>query len=239
MKLERGFFPSSSARNESRSTAVPGTAIAATPYMLVPNLGIVERRALGKQLNNSMLFGLTPNGVRDLAVKVLGREPRDGTGHAVWSAWWARYAKLAAFRDKVFGLVRRAQYERCGLHIRSPSGRLSKYSPAEIQGRVGRGRRAPGPDGIWRTVFSACFRSVEGDLLDATLRNFHAESGGGRPVLPMYDGLIAAGPTDAVEFAQHALLAAAEAAIRDLGIPKLRPEIKLRERDRRDETERR
>ncbi|MBI2378506.1 MAG: hypothetical protein HYV07_31195 [Deltaproteobacteria bacterium] len=195
---------------------------------VAPQRAQPDRRTLGKRLNNAMLFGLSSYGARDLSIEVLGRPPLDGTGQGLWSAWWARYPRLAAFRDEVIALVRTVQLEGFALEIVAPSGRRSRFSPAEVRGEVAKGRPAHGPDGAWRTVFSACFRAVEGDVLNQTLRHLHANDGGARPALPLYDGLIVAAPTGAEEAAQRALLAAAERAVLDLGIPMLRAEIKQR-----------
>ncbi|MBI2377992.1 MAG: hypothetical protein HYV07_28580 [Deltaproteobacteria bacterium] len=195
---------------------------------VAPQLAQPDRRTLGKRLNNAMLFGLSSYGVRDLALEVLGRPPLDGTVQSLWSAWWARYPRLAAFRDEVIALVRRAQVEGFALEVVAPSGRRSRFSRAEVRGEVAKGRPAHGPEGAWRTVLSACFRAVEGDLLNQTLRHLHANDSAARPALPLYDGLVGAAPTGAEAAAREAMLAAADQAVLDLGIPMLRAEIKER-----------
>src|SRR5205823_1539203 len=107
--------------------------------LFIPLVSASERRDAGKRLSVSMLFGLSPKGLKEFAREVLGRPPQDGTGEAVWTAWWARYPRLAAFRDQVQGLVREAQARACALEIESPSARISRFSPAEIAGKVDKG----------------------------------------------------------------------------------------------------
>jgi len=171
------------------------------------------RRDIGKAINNAMLFGLTPDGLQRRVQEALGRDFGEGAGERIWHAWWARYQRLAAFRDKLRAVVEQAQHDEVPFEIASPSGRVSRFSPADIAGRVAKGRAAPGPDGVWRTVFSACFRAVEGDLLDRTLHHFHQASAGGRPMLPLYDGGLFAAPGGAEVAVEHALQAAAAQAM--------------------------
>ena len=180
------------------------------------------RRTFGKKVNNAMFFGLSPAGLRRLIRDLLGRDPKDGTGERAWSAWWARYPQLAVFRDEVKALVSQAQLQRCSIEVEAPSRRLSKFSAAEAGGRSFKGRPDRGLDEVWRTVFSACFRAVEGDLLDATLRHFHSDSAGGQPVLPLYDGMLAASPSGSVPIVCHALQASARRAAHDIGLDHLR-----------------
>jgi hypothetical protein len=187
-----------------------------------------KRRDIGKFLNNAMLFGISAQGLRQHALLLLGRLPRDGTGQGVLNAWWARYPRLAAFRDEVETLVRDAQLLRCALEIVAPSGSVSRFSAGEVAGVVGRGRQAPGRDGAWRTVFSAAFRAVEGDLMDLVFRHFAASRVGGRLALPIYDGALVAAPRDLVEGVQQALLAAAKKAVEELGVPQLEAVVKRR-----------
>ena len=76
---------------------------------------------------------------------------------------------------------------------------------------------------MWRTVLSAIFRAVEGDLLAGTLAHWHADAkAGGRLVLPIYDGLLAAAPVGAEDAVFAELRAAPDRAIAEFGIPKLR-----------------
>lgn len=188
-----------------------------------------EQRDAGKRINNAMFFGLTPVGLAELTKELLGRPPADGTGVAVWNAWWSRYAKLAAFRKFVEDQVTTAQIYGKPLVIVAPSGRISRFAPSEVAGRVAKGSRpAPGRDRVWRSVFSACFRAVEGDLLDATLRRFHVSNAGGRLVLPIYDGALVAAPSGAEAAVGQALLEAAEEAVVEVGIPKLQAIVKHR-----------
>lgn len=187
-----------------------------------------ERRAAGKKLNNAMLFGLTSHGVRDLAREVLGREPRDRTGTAAWAAWWSCYPRLHALRERFESEVRRAQNAGFAIEIESPSRCISRFSRSEVAGRVEKSRSAPGQDRVWRTLWSACFRAVEADVLNRTLAHLHEHGGGCRPVLPLYDGLLAAAPEDAVEVAQAALHAAATRAATEVGLVALEPIVKRR-----------
>ena len=187
------------------------------------------RRAAGKELNNAMLFGMSPAGLRMLTRNVLGRDPKDGTGERGWAAWWLRYPDLAAFRDEVRGLVRQAQVQRSGLEIEAPSGRVSKFRSAELAGKSFKGGPDRPPEGVWPTIFSAAFRTVEGDLLDGTLRRFHGDGAGGQPVLPLFDGLIAAAPSGEEDAVRRALEDAAERAAQDLGLDRIRAEAKQRE----------
>lgn len=188
-----------------------------------------EQRDAGKRINNAMFFGLTPVGLATLATELLGRPPADGTGVAVWTAWWSRYPKLEAFRKFAQDQVTTAQIYGKPLVIVAPSARISRFAPSEVAGRLAKGSRlAPGRDHVWRSVFSACFRAVEGDLLDATLRRFNAKSGGGRLVLPIYDGALVAAPSGAEDALRKALLDAAEQAVVDVGLPNLQPIVKRR-----------
>ena len=191
--------------------------------MLVPDVEPTGRRTFGKQVNNSVLFGVTPVGLRRLAREVLGRDPGADKAAAAWEAWWSRYVGLAAFRAGVEALVRQAQAQGCALEIEAPSGRVSRFSAAEVAGKVTKRRRVSGPDDAWRTVFSAVFRAVEGDLLHRTLAHHHrAAKAGGQPVLPLYDGMLVAAPVGAEDAVWAELEAAANQAIGELGIPKLR-----------------
>jgi len=189
-----------------------------------------NRRQLGKRINNMALFGATPHGIRRELTDHLGVDPGHAAAAEVWEAWWHRYPGLLAFAQGVLQLVQQAQAERLALEIVAPSGRRSRFSKAEVLGRVAKGSRraAPGPDGVWRTVFSACFRAVEGDLLDRTLTHFHEgqEEHGGRPILPLYDGLLAAAPTGREQEVWEALKAAAARAAAEVGVARTRLERK-------------
>lgn len=191
-------------------------------------LDSAARKAFGKRVNNAMLFGAGPATLERFTREGLGREPKAGAAEAVWRAWWGRYPRLAAFRDEVQRSVQTAQLNGVGLEIVPPSGRLSKFTAGEVQGRVSKGRRAPGLDGMWRTVMSACFRAVEADLLNGVLRRLHALGGLVRVALPLYDGLIAGAPIGSEDAAQTALLKAAEEAVAEIGIPKLKAIVKVR-----------
>ena len=191
--------------------------------MLAPDQEPPRRRGLGKAVNNAMLFGIGAAGLKRLVPDEIGRGTTMKKANAAWTSWWARYPKLAAFRDRVQNLVRQAQTERRSLEVIAPSDRASRFREDEVAGTFKKHGPAPGPDGAWRSIFSACFRAAEGDLLDRTLAHFHENSkAGGRLVLPIYDGLLAAAPTGAEDAAFAELGATAKRAISDLGIPKLR-----------------
>ncbi len=179
------------------------------------------RRRFGKQLNNAMFFGMGVRGLAKLTQELLGRPPRDSTGEKAWCAWWGRYPALAAFRDEVQALVGRAQKLRADLSIVAPSGRVSRFHREELMGRSFSGAPARAPEDVWRTVFSALFRAVEGDLLDGTLRRLHSSGGRGRPMLPLYDGGLFAAPVDCEEEFVRALEATAAKAAADLGLQKV------------------
>ena len=198
-------------------------------YLVSPTeLDSAARKAFGKRVNNAMLFGAGPGTLERFTREGLGREPKAGAAEAVWRAWWARYPRLAAFRDEVQRSVQTAQLNDVALEIVPPSGRLSKFTAGEVQGRVSKGRRAPGRDGMWRTVMSACFRAVEADLMNGVLRRLHALGGLVRVALPLYDGLIAGAPNGSEDAAKTALLEAAEQAVVEIGIPKLKAIVKVR-----------
>jgi len=102
---------------------------------------------------------------------------------------------------------------------------VSKFAAAELRGKVRRGRRpAKSPEGVWRTVLSAIFRAVEGDLLDRTLAHWHAgrDAHGGRLCLSLYDGMLIAAPQGAESAVAAALEAAGASAAAELGVPGLR-----------------
>ena len=70
----------------------------------------------------------------------------------------------------------------------------------------------------WRSVFSACFRAVEGDLLDVTFRRFNVDGAGGQLVLPLYDGALVSAPLGAEQDVAGAAEEAAVGAAKELGI---------------------
>lgn len=185
-----------------------------------------ERKAAGKRLNLEMLFGLSTNGLAATARDLLKREPRDPK--RVWDLWWSRYPALAGLRDAVQRMVEQAQFDSSAIEIVAPSGKVSRWSPSEVRGLVHRAHRAaPRPDGVWRTVFSAAFRAVEGDLLSEVMRRFAARDVG-RLVLPMFDGLIVAVPAGREDAGGRALVEAGEGAARALGLTGLRVALKQR-----------
>lgn len=177
-----------------------------------------QRRELGKALNNRMLFGATPRALRDLAAAWKLPVTDVAQYEPIWTWWWRRYPRLGAFAASVTAAVGQAQLSNAALDVVAPSGRVSRFTAAEVRGQVERGRTAPGIDGAWRSILSACFRAVEGDLLDETLRRFHADSAGGRPVLPLYDGLLLASPVGREDAATNAMLGAAQLAAHGLGL---------------------
>ena len=180
------------------------------------------RRAYGKELNNSMFYGRTVHGLARLTEDLLRRPPKDRTGERAWNAWWSRYIDLAAFKNEIENLVKNAQTLGQHLEIVAPSGRVLKFSHQELMGRSFKGKPDKHPDEMWRSVFSAIFRAVEGDLLDGTLRHFHDANAGGRPVLPLYDGGLFAAPEGDEESVSAALEAAAAKAAADLGVEAVR-----------------
>jgi len=188
-----------------------------------------KRRSLGKGVNISLLFGATPHRIREMVRTFLGELPNRAWAEGAWEQWWARYPQLAAFRDHVQALVRQAQAQNRALEVEAPSGRVSRFSASEVRGLVRKGsKKAPGPSGTWRSIFSASFRAVEGDLMSRTLLHFHEGWGlhRGRPVLPIYDGLLVAAPEDCEELVWRGLKAAGGQAAQELGMPALRLERK-------------
>lgn len=197
---------------------------------LMRDLGLCPHcsRGFGKALNNAMLFGCTPWRVGWLFGQFARRRPLTGWAEQAHAWWWGRYPKVRSFRDQVQELVLQAQVENRGLTVVGPSGRVSKFSSAELCGKVPRGKRpAKAPEAIWRTVFSAVFRTVEGDLLDRTLAHWHAgrDVYGGRLVLPLYDGLLVAAPLRGEAAVATALHTAGHRAATELGIPALNLEV--------------
>ena len=193
--------------------------------VLEPRVPAHVRRQYGKALNNSMLFGLSPVGLRKLHREFHHVDPGAAWAEQGHAWWWGRYPQLATFRDQVQALVLQAQVENRALHIVAPSGRVSKFSSAELRGKVPKGGKPPkSPEAMWRTVFSAVFRAVEGDLLDRTLAHWHTGGAahGGRLVLPMYDGVLVAAPEGAVDIVAAALEAVGAHAAAELGVPGLR-----------------
>ena len=183
------------------------------------------RRRVGKQLNNCLLFGASPAGLRHAIVEELGDDPGLDRAKHTWEQWWARYPALASFRDEVISLVAQAQQENLAIEIVAPSGWTSRFGAGEVRGVVGKGKKpAPGPKGAWRSVFSAMFRAVEGDLLDRTLAHFHESRGihGGRPALPLYDGLYVAARHGDEGMVADALKHAAGLAATELSVPEMR-----------------
>jgi hypothetical protein len=159
-----------------------------------------------------MLFGAEPSTLR----RNHGLSARDA--ERAWSAWWTRYRRLAELRDHVHALVREAQAKRCALEIEAPSGRVSRFSAAEVAGAIAPHGAPKGPEGAWRSLWSAAFRAVEGDLMDTTVRHFAELPMGGKLVLPIYDGMILAAPAGAENAVEVALRRAAVTAAHDIGI---------------------
>jgi len=190
-----------------------------------------SRRAFGKVVNSAMLFGLRPKRLRQLAVAHFGPIVTARWAEQAWAAWWSHYPRLDGLAGRVHSLVQQAQAQNAALELVSPSGRVSRFSPAEVKGRVGKGRRSPpGPANVWRSVLSAIFRAVEGDLLARTLHHFQAGRllHGGRLVLPIYDGLLVAAPAGGVPSVEGCLAAAARRATADLGLAGLKLKIDRR-----------
>ena len=186
-----------------------------------------RRRDFGKAFNNAMLFGVTPVGLQRNILEEFGKEVGLTWAKKQWAWWWRRYPALAAFRDEVIALVAQAQQSNMALELIAPSGRVSRFSAAEVMGQVakGSGKLAKGPSGVWRSVFSACFRAVEGDLLDRTLAHWHEQEKlieCGRLVMPLYDALYVAAESGTGGMVACALRAAAERAAEELGIPEMK-----------------
>jgi hypothetical protein len=180
-----------------------------------------ERRRFGKLMNNAMLFGLTHIGLRRDIGESLGFDPGEAASQKMWEMWWARYPQLSDFRDKVKAYVSVSQVRKEGLTVVSPSGRESAFPPGEILGAVAKkGMAAPGPEGVWRTVFSAAFRAVEGDLLNQLMRHFHEikDYHHSRLVLPVYDGILTAAPEGEADRTWRALQVCGLQAAKDLGL---------------------
>jgi len=195
---------------------------------LAPWAAAKKRRDFGKAINNCLLYGATAWRVGWYSERFFGEHPGDGWAARAHEWWWDRYPQLAAFRDYVQELVIHAQRENQALHVVAPSGWTSKFSAAELRGKVPKGKRsAKRPEDIWRSVFSAAFRGVEGDLLDRTLVHWHAgrDAHGGRLVLPLYDGLIVAAPQGQEAAVATALKSAGERAAAELGVSGLRMEV--------------
>lgn len=186
----------------------------------------VARRRFGKYVNNAMLFGLTPEGLRDYAQRALQPPPSRAQTTAAWEAWWRRYPELWRFRAQVEECVLSARGVGLAITVVAPSGRTSRFSRAEVIGAPKAGRRGTrDAAAVTRSVFSACFRAVEADLLDHTIRLFRVRGGPGRIVLPLYDGMIVAAPERDVRRVEQELEAAARGAALELGLAELLPSV--------------
>ena len=193
-------------------------------WAMPPEVSKKERRRFGKLMNNAMLFGLTPIGLRRDLQEFLGFDPGEVAAVRMWELWWQRYPQLSEFRDTVRAYVEVAQARKQGLRIISPSGRASAFPPGEILGAVSKkGLAPPGPEGVWRTVFSAAFRAVEGDLLNRLMKHFHEtrEYHHGQLVLPVYDGILTAAPEGGSAKVWEALKVCGLQAAKDLGLTDL------------------
>lgn len=178
---------------------------------LAPQLEPWQRREIGKAVNNSMLFGLSPEGLgRDLARRGLRLDAR-----AAHAAWWQRYPQLEALRLDLQHRVALAQHLAVPLEVLSPSGRVSRFSAAEVRGwrKVG----PVAPDESWRSIWAAIFRAVEGDLLLELLRRLRRKAPEARLALPIYDGLIVSVPTADAVVTHKALIDSGRAALEALG----------------------
>ena len=192
---------------------------------LVPWAPAKKRRAFGKAINNCLLYGATPWRVGWYFERFFGERPGDAWAAQAHKWWWGRYPQLAAFRGYVEDLVIHCQRSNLALQVVAPSGWTSKFGSFELRRGVSKGGRpAKRPEDMWRTVFSAAFRGVEGDLLDRTLVHWHAgrEAHGGRLVLPLYDGLLVAAPLGREAAVATALEAAGARAAAELGLASMR-----------------
>ncbi len=180
-----------------------------------------RRRLLGKHINNSMFFGVTRHGLARIHKEELGVDAPKGWTRSASMVWWSRYRDLQEFCAELRQRVDLAQATGQGLVLITPSGRPSKYSPADVQGRgAGRSRGATDHEAAWRSIFSGVFRAVEGDLLSRTIARFHADRArhGGAPALPIYDGLLLGAPEGREEQVRSSVKHAANAAAEDVGV---------------------
>lgn len=168
------------------------------------------RRGLGKRLVLALLMGGGPAAVQEVA-GLHGLAPTREVAAAVAAAWWDRYPRLRAQRDGLARAVHRAAEATAALELVSPTGWVSRWSPAEVRGyRAGQPARTL--DEVVRSVWSAAFRAVEASILDRAVRYMTAL--GVQPVLPVYDGLLVLdGPGVATAARTAALAAAAELGV--------------------------
>ena len=184
-------------------------------------LSVDQRRTFGKLLNLKMLFGTTASGVQQAASGVLGRDLGEREAQEIAWAWWDRYRALSRFRERVFKRIKEARSRGVGLVVVSPSGKRSRFSPAEVKGEPMKGEsQGKGIKGAQRSIFSAIPRAVEGDLLDLTLRYWHQgrDAHDGRLVLPIYDGIYFAARDGREHETWTAMENAAARAAKEIGV---------------------
>ncbi len=144
-------------------------------------------RELGKLLNNPMVFGQTPEGYRrKLAAEGLEISPE--LAARIHRSWWARFPTFRAGRDRIYAQVEEARLGGLPYGLVTPRGWPSKWSPGEVRGFDKKGGRRKSLGDMQRSIFSAIFRGLEGDLIRSVCHRL--DRWGVRVALPVYDELL-------------------------------------------------
>lgn len=158
--------------------------------------GAPDPRAVGKVINNALVGGMTPYGLRDALVEH-GFPATADDAKAMYTAWWSRYPTFGGFLHWFEKLLQDRIRNKAGLGIEAPNGRMYSFSPAEVAGWQPREERDY--PHAYRSIVSSLWRAVEGSILDRAVQLLHSERGSLRLVLTTYDGLLLAAPAGAEE----------------------------------------
>ena len=143
-------------------------------------------RDLGKLLNNPMVFGQTSEGYRR-SLAGWGLEIPLELAARIYRRWWASFPAFRAGRDRIYGAVEESRLEGRGFELMTPRGWRSRWSFGEVRGFVKGGRRKP-LGSVQRSIFSAIFRGLEGDLIRSVCHQL--DRWRVRVALPVYDELL-------------------------------------------------
>ncbi len=197
----RGAFPAIAAavaRDPAMQADVDDDIHRRVGEALVPRA--LHPRAVGKALNNSLISGMTPFGVRrDLGA--VGVPLMLSQAQALHAAWWARYPGFAVWVAGVEHLLRGQACANQGVHFAEPTGRTYSYGRAEVRG-WDRDRDGLDPVAGARSILSSLWRAAEGAILDRALVLLHErrdETHRLNLAIPMYDGALFVVPEDNAE----------------------------------------
>ena len=181
--------------------------------------GTLDWRGVGKSVNMVLLFGGGEAALRHRLAECFSLQVSSEWAGWFCRTWWETYPRLYEFRRRVEALVQQGQREGRGLVVVSPSGWRNVFDHWRLQGNHPVGERTD-PANVWRTVFSSCFRTVEGDLMLALYRRLDVQGEHeARPALPLYDGGLFHLSSKAASADRASLLHAFRSAAMEVGVP--------------------